>query len=81
MATRTAYLVSAVRTAVGKAPRGQLRHVRPDDLAARALEAALQKVPDFDRELLDDVVLGCAFPEGEQGMNVCLLYTSDAADE
>ena len=68
-----AVLVSAVRTAVGKAPQGQFRYVRPDDLAAVVLTAALERVPGLDPALVDDVVLGCAMPEAEQGMNVARI--------
>jgi acetyl-CoA acyltransferase len=63
-------LVSAVRTAVGKAPRGTLRTTRPDDLAAFAIMGALERVPQLDKKEIEDVILGCAMPEAEQGMNV-----------
>ena len=65
-----AYIVSAVRTPVGKADRGALRHVRPEDLGALALNAAIERVPGLAPERLDDVLVGCAFPEGPQGMNM-----------
>ncbi len=68
-----AVLVSAVRTAVGKAPNGILRHTRPDDLAATVLRAALARVPALDPAEIDDVVLGCAMPEAEQGLNVARI--------
>jgi acetyl-CoA acyltransferase len=68
-----AVLVSAVRTPVGKAPRGQFQFVRPDDLAAIAITAALARVPGLDPALVDDVVIGCAMPEAEQGMNVARI--------
>jgi acetyl-CoA acyltransferase len=67
---RDAVLVSAVRTAVGKAPRGALRATRPDDLAAIAIRGALGLLPQLDLKTIDDVILGCAMPEAEQGMNV-----------
>ena len=67
---REVVIVSAVRTAVGKAPRGALRTVRPDDLAAAAITGALARVPLLDRSEIEDVILGCAMPEAEQGMNV-----------
>ncbi len=67
---RHAYIVSAVRTPVGKAGRGRLRAVRPDDLGALVLREALARVPALPPEELDDVILGCAMPEGAQGMNV-----------
>jgi acetyl-CoA acyltransferase len=65
-----AVLVSAVRTAVGKAPRGALRSTRPDDLGAVAVQGALARVPQLDAREIDDVIMGCAMPEAEQGMNV-----------
>jgi acetyl-CoA acyltransferase len=65
-----AYIVAAVRTPVGKAPRGMFRHVRPDDLLAHVLKAALAKTPGLDPAAIDDVIVGCAMPEAEQGMNV-----------
>ncbi len=63
-------LASAVRTAIGKAPRGTLRTTRPDDLAAFAINGALSRIPQLDKSEIDDVILGCAMPEAEQGMNV-----------
>jgi acetyl-CoA acyltransferase len=65
-----AVLVSAVRTPVGRAPKGSLSTTRPDDLAAIALLGALEKVPALDRAEIDDIILGCAQPEGEAGFNV-----------
>jgi acetyl-CoA acyltransferase len=65
-----AVLVSAVRTPVGRAPKGALATTRPDDLAATALSAALERVPQLNKVEIDDVILGCAQPEGEQGFNV-----------
>jgi acetyl-CoA acyltransferase len=67
---RSVYLVSSVRTAVGKSPRGKLHTLRPDDLGAIALKAALANVPNLPPDSLDDVILGCAFPEAEQGFNL-----------
>src|SRR3954466_2442160 len=63
-------IASAVRTPVGKAPRGTLRTTRPDDLAAFAITGALERVPQLDRSEIEDVILGCAMPEAEQGLNV-----------
>ena len=63
-------IASAVRTPVGKAPRGALRSTRPDDLAAFAIRGALERLPQLDRSEIEDVILGCAMPEAEQGMNV-----------
>ncbi|MCW5934061.1 MAG: acetyl-CoA C-acyltransferase [Fimbriimonadia bacterium] len=68
-----AYVVAATRTAIGKAPRGSLRNTRPDDLAAVALKGALTQVPGLDPKEIEDVVFGCAMPEGEQGMNVARI--------
>jgi len=67
---REAVIVSSVRTAVGKAGRGTLRETRPDDMAAAAIKGALERVPAVKPEMVEDVVLGCAMPEAEQGMNV-----------
>jgi acetyl-CoA acyltransferase len=66
----TAVIVSAVRTAVGKAPRGALSATRPDDMAAAAMRAAIERVPGLRAEEVDDIYIGCAMPEAEQGMNV-----------
>jgi acetyl-CoA acyltransferase len=65
-----AVLVSAVRTPVGRAPKGALSTTRPDDLAAIAINAALDRVPALDKDEIDDVIFGCAQPEGEQGWNI-----------
>ena len=67
---KEAVIVSAVRTAVGKAPKGTLKNSRPDDLGAAAIKEALNRAPGLDASLVDDVIMGCAFPEAEQGMNV-----------
>ena len=66
-------IVSAVRTAVGKSAKGALRETRPDDLAAACLRAALERAPGVDPATLDDIILGCAIPEGPQGLNVARL--------
>ena len=68
-----AVIVSAVRTAVGKAPNGTLRGTRPDDLAATVLAEALRRAPSIDAAEIDDVILGCAMPEAEQGLNVARI--------
>ena len=68
-----AVIVSAVRTAVGKAPNGTLRGTRPDELAAAAIGEALRRAPGIDAAEIDDVILGCAMPEAEQGMNVARI--------
>jgi acetyl-CoA acyltransferase len=70
---REAVIVSAVRTAVGKAGKGTLRATRPDDLGAAAIRGALERVPQVRPETIEDVVLGCAMPEAEQGMNVARI--------
>ncbi|HEX7779118.1 MAG TPA: beta-ketoacyl synthase N-terminal-like domain-containing protein, partial [Vicinamibacterales bacterium] len=70
---RSAVIVSAVRTPVGKAPLGTLRHARPDELAAIVLREALARAPNVDPAEVDDVVLGCAMPEAEQGLNVARI--------
>ena len=67
---RDAVIVSAVRTAVGKAPKGMLKNMRPDDLGATAIKDAVSRVPGLDVNQVEDVIMGCAFPEAEQGMNV-----------
>ena len=63
-------IASAVRTPVGRALKGTLRNTRPEDLAATAMVAALERVPGLKAEDVDDVILGCAMPEAEQGLNV-----------
>ena len=68
-----AYIVAATRTAVGKAPRGAFRHTRPDSLLAHALRRVLAQVPEIAPERVDDVIVGCAMPEYEQGMNVARI--------
>ena len=68
-----AVLVAAVRTPVGRAPKGALSTTRPDDLAAIALRGVLEKVPALDKAEIDDVILGCAQPEGEQGWNIARM--------
>jgi acetyl-CoA acyltransferase len=70
---REAVIVSAVRTPVGRAYKGSLRFTRPDDLAALAIKEALARVSALDVKQIDDVILGCAMPEGEQGMNVARI--------
>jgi len=67
---KEAVIVSAVRTAVGKAPKGTLRHTRPDDMGATAIKDAMARVPGLEASEIDDVIMGCAMPEAEQGMNV-----------
>lgn len=71
--TKEAVIVSAVRTPIGKAKRGGLATVRPDDLAALVIQALLARTPSLDPAMIDDLVIGCAFPEGEQGMNMARM--------
>ena len=72
---REAVIVSATRTAVGKAPRGALRNVHTADLAATAIKAAIARAPGLDPKEIDDVILGCAMPEAEQGLNMARVAT------
>lgn len=65
-----AVIVNCLRTAVGKAPRGTLRTTRPDDMAAAVIQALLARTPELDADEIDDVLIGCAMPEAEQGMNM-----------
>lgn len=69
-ARNTAYIVSSYRSPVGKAFRGAFKSKRPDDLCADVVKGLLSKTPSFDTNLIDDVVIGCAMPEAEQGMNI-----------
>ena len=69
----SAVIVSAARTAIGKAPRGTLRTTRPEEMAAEAVRAVMERAPAVDAAAIDDVILGCAMPEAEQGMNVARI--------
>jgi acetyl-CoA acyltransferase len=71
----TAYIVQAYRTAVGKAPRGVFRFKRPDELAAETIQFMMDKLPDFDKHRIDDVIVGNAMPEAEQGLNMARLIS------
>ena len=73
MKDRDAFIVSAVRTPVGKAPNGALRYTRPDEMAAVVIAEALRRVPSLDPCEVEDVILGCAMPEAEQGLNVARI--------
>ena len=73
--SKTAYIVKAYRTAVGKAPRGVFRFKRPDELAAETIEYMMDKLPEFDKNRIDDVIVGNAMPEAEQGLNVGRLIS------
>jgi len=68
-----AVIVTSLRTAVGKALRGILREVRPDEMAAAVIKAAVDRTPGLQPEMIDDILIGCAMPEGEQGMNVARI--------
>src|SRR5512140_657782 len=68
-----AYIVVATRTPVGKAPRGMFRNTRPDDLLAHVLRSVLAQAPSLDPASIGDVIVGCAMPEAEQGMNVARI--------
>ncbi len=68
-----AYIVAATRTPIGKAPKGGLRNQRPDDLLIAALRGALKQVPNLDPKTIEDAIVGCAMPEGEQGLNVARM--------
>ena len=72
---KTTYIVSAYRTAVGKAPRGLFRFKRPDELAAETIEHMISTLPDFDVTTIDDVLIGNAMPEAEQGLNIARLIS------
>jgi acetyl-CoA acyltransferase len=73
-----AVIVSGARTAVGKAPKGALRTVRPDDLAATVIKAVIERAPGLDPREVEDVILGCAMPEGEQGLNMARIAAQRA---
>ncbi len=73
MATNEAWIVSIARTAVGKAPRGTLRNVRPDEMAAAVFQEILRRIPQLDPNEVEDVILGCAMPEAEQGNNLARI--------
>lgn len=73
--TQDVYIVEAVRTPVGKAPRGIFKHTRPEDLLVHTLKALHQRQPNLDLAAIEDVIIGCAMPEGEQGMNVARIAT------
>lgn len=68
-----AYIVAATRTPVGKAPKGVFRNTRPDDMLAHVLKSVVAQAPDIDLGRIDDAIIGCAMPEGEQGMNVARI--------
>jgi acetyl-CoA acyltransferase len=67
------YIVAATRTPIGKAPKGALRNMRPDDLLVHAIRSAMQQVPNLDPAAVEDAIIGCAIPEGEQGLNMARI--------
>lgn len=69
-----AYIVAAKRTAVGKSGRGVFRFKRPDELAAETIQGMLKDLPDFDKGRIDDMIIGNAMPEAEQGLNMHVRY-------
>src|ERR1041384_5100245 len=75
---REAFIVAAARTPVGKAPNGKIRTVRPDDMAALAIKGAWARVPQLSPDQVEDLVLGCAMPEGAQGMNIARIAAQRA---
>ncbi|NMM37202.1 MAG: acetyl-CoA C-acyltransferase [Glaciimonas sp.] len=68
-----AYIVAATRAPIGKAPRGMFKNTRPDDLLVRVLQSALLQVPNLDPDLIEDAIVGCSFPEAEQGLNLARM--------
>ena len=68
-----AYIVAATRTPIGKAPKGAFRNVRPDDLLVAAIRNAMSQVPNLDPKAVEDAIIGCAMPEGEQGLNMARI--------
>lgn len=72
---KTAYIVKAYRTAVGKAPRGLFRFKRPDELAAETIQHMMNELPNLDKTRIDDVIVGNAMPEAEQGLNMARLIS------
>ena len=68
-----AYVVAATRSPIGKAPRGMFKNTRPDDLLVATIARAVAQVPNLDPALIEDAIIGCAMPEGEQGLNVARI--------
>ena len=77
---KTAYIVKAYRTAVGKAPKGCFRFKRPDELAAETIKYLINSIPNLDKKLIDDIIIGNAIPEAEQGLNMARLISLMALD-
>ena len=72
---REAVIVSAARTAIGRAKKGSLRDTRPEYFASKMVEGLVERTPGLEKEMVGDVIFGCAMPEGEQGMNIARLIT------
>ena len=68
-----AYIVAATRTPIGRSGRGYFRNTRPDDLLVAAIKSAMLQVPTLDPKAIEDSIIGCSFPEGEQGMNMARI--------
>ena len=68
-----AYIVAATRTPIGRSGRGYFRNTRPDDLLVAAIRSAMTQVPSLDPKAIEDAIIGCSFPEGEQGMNMARI--------
>ena len=68
-----AYIVAATRTPIGRSHRGFFRNTRPDELLVKALQAALAQVPSLDSKAIEDIICGCAIPEGPQGLNIARI--------
>ena len=77
---KTAYIIKAYRTAVGKAPKGLFRFKRPDELAAETIKYLINSIPNLDKRLIDDIIIGNAMPEAEQGLNIGRLISLMALD-
>src|SRR3954468_17831202 len=75
-----AYIIAGLRSAVGKAPRGMFRFLRPDDLATQVIRQVIAQVPNLDKTRIDDVIVGNAMPKAEQGLNVGRLISLMALD-
>ena len=76
-----AYIVAATRTPIGKAPRGYFKNTRSDDLLVLAIQSALKQVPTLDPKAIEDAIVGCSFPEGEQGMNMARIAVTLAVSQ
>jgi len=70
-----AYIVAATRTPIGRSGRGYFRNTRPDELLVAAIKSAMLQVPTLDPKAIEDAIIGCSFPEGEQGMNMARIAT------